>query len=92
MLINDKTDPSLLLPRAVDCPADESKGGAVAELARNVSNPGKGGRLVARVVATPLAPKYGAAAASAGAAEGNEMDHSLSLDLKMKTMWLIILT
>ena len=92
MLINDKTDPSLLLPRAVDCPADESKGGAVAELARNVSNPGKGGRLVAWVVATPLAPKYGAAAASAGAAEGNEMDHSLSLDLKMKTMWLIILT
>ena len=91
MLINDKTDPSpsLLLPRAVDCPADESKGGAVAELARNVSNPGKGGRLVAWVVATPLAPKYGAAAASAGAAEGNEMDHSLSLDLK--TMWLIIL-
>ena len=91
-MINDKTDPSLLLPRAVDCPADESKGGAVTELARNVSNPGKGGRLVAWVVATPLAPKYGAAAASAGAAEGNEMDHSLSLDLKMKTMWLIILT
>jgi hypothetical protein len=48
VLINDKTDPSLLLPRAVDCPADESKGGAVAELARNASNPGKGGRLVAR--------------------------------------------
>jgi hypothetical protein len=33
VLINDKTDPSLLLPRAVDCPADESKGGVVAELA-----------------------------------------------------------
>ena len=34
---NDKTDPDL--PRAVDCTADESKGGAVAELApRNVSN------------------------------------------------------
>ena len=71
-MINDKTDPSLLLPRAVDCPADESKGGAVAELARNVSNPGNGGRLAARDVASPLAPKYGliggAAAASAAAA------------------------
>jgi len=88
---NDKTDPDLpcavdctadeskggavaeeLAARAVDCPANESKGGAVAELAaRNVSNPGNGGRLVARAVASPLAPKYGsiggAAAASAGA-------------------------
>ena len=59
--------------RAVDCPAGESKGGAVAELAaQNVSNPGNGGRLVARDVASPLAPKYGsiggAAAASAAAA------------------------
>ena len=71
---NDKTDPNLLLPRAVDCtadeskgsvaaelaatavdcPADESKGGAVAELvARNASNPGNGGRLAARLVASP---------------------------------------
>ena len=59
--------------RAVDCPANESKGGAVAELApRNVSNLGKGGRLLALVVGPPLAPKYGSiggsAAASAGAA------------------------
>ena len=89
VVINDKTDPDLPLPRAVDCtadeskggaveelavdcPADESKGGAVAELAaQNVSNPGNGGRLVARDVASPLAPKYGligGAAASAGAA------------------------
>ena len=71
---NDKTDPNMLLPRAVDCtadeskgsvaaelaatavdcPADESKGGAVAELvARNASNPGNGGRLAARLVASP---------------------------------------
>jgi len=88
---NDKTDPDLpgpvdctadeskvgvvaeLAARAVDCPADESKGGAVAELAaRNASNPSNGGRLAARAVASPLAPKYGsikgAAAASAAAA------------------------
>ena len=78
MVKNDKTDPdgpdnSNAAAAAVDCAAVESKGGAVAELApRNVSNPGKGGRLVAWVVASPLAPKYGsiggAAAASAGAA------------------------
>jgi len=43
-----------LASRAVDCPADESKGGAVAELAaRNASNPGNGGRLAARAVASP---------------------------------------
>ena len=55
---NDKTDPDL--PCAVDCTADESKGGAVAELAaRNASNPSNGGRLAARAVASPLAPKYG---------------------------------
>ena len=59
--------------RAVDCPADESKGGAVAELAaRNASNPSNGGRLAARAVASPLAPKYGlikgAVTASAAAA------------------------
>ena len=59
---------------AVDCIAVESKGGTVSDLApRNASNPGKEGRLVARVEATPLAPKYGsigsAAAPSAGAAE-----------------------
>ena len=76
---NDKTDPDgpddpdgNAAAAAVDCAAVESKGGAVAELApRNVSNPGKGGRLVAWVVASPLAPKYGsiggAATASAGA-------------------------
>ena len=73
VVINDKTDPDLPLPRAVDCTADESKGGAVAELARNVSNPGNGGRLAARDVASPLAPKYGliggAAAASAASAD-----------------------
>ena len=62
-----------LAARAVDCPADESKGGAVAELAaQNASNPSNGGRLAARAVASPLAPKYGliggAAAASAAAA------------------------
>ena len=33
VVINDKTDPDLPLPRAVDCTADESKGGAVEELA-----------------------------------------------------------
>ena len=33
MVINDKTDPDLLLMRAVDCTANESKLGAVAELA-----------------------------------------------------------
>jgi hypothetical protein len=51
---NDKTDPDL--PRAVDCPANESKGGAVAELAaRNASNPSNGGRLLAaRAVASPF--------------------------------------
>ena len=88
---NDKTDPDLpcavdctadkskggvvaeLAARAVDCPADESKGGAVAELAaQNASNPSNGGRLAARAVASPLAPKYGliggAAAASAASA------------------------
>ena len=49
-LRNDKTDPNLPLPRAVDCTADESKGGAVAELvARNASNPGNRGRLAARM-------------------------------------------
>jgi len=62
---NDKTDPDL--PRAVDCTADESKGGVVAELAapavdwgavaelaaRNASNPGNGERLAARAVASP---------------------------------------
>ena len=57
---------------AVDGTAVDGKGGTVAELApRNVSNPGKEGRLVARVVATPLAPKSGsggATAPSAGAA------------------------
>jgi hypothetical protein len=50
---NDKTDLDSLddpdgnaAAAAVDCAAVESKGGAVAELApRNVSNPGKGGRL-----------------------------------------------
>ena len=72
VVINDKTDPDLPLPRAVDCTADESKGGAVAELAaRNDSNPSNGGRLAARAVGSPVAPKYGsiggAAAASAGA-------------------------
>ena len=76
---NDKTDPDLpcavdctaneskggvvaeLAARAVDCPANKSKGGAVAvaELAaQNASNPSNGGRLAARVVASPLAPKY----------------------------------
>jgi hypothetical protein len=39
---------------AVDGTAVDGKGGTVAELApRNVSNPGKEGRLIARVVATP---------------------------------------
>jgi hypothetical protein len=53
-LRNDKTDPNLPLPRAVDCTADESKGGAVAELvAQNASNPGNRGRLAARMVAFP---------------------------------------
>ena len=43
-LRNDKTDPNLPLPRAVDCTTDESKGGAVAELvARNASSPGNEG-------------------------------------------------
>ena len=79
MVKNDKTDPDgpddpdgNAAAAAVDCAAVESKGGAVAELApRYASNPGKGGRLVARDVASPFAPKYGsggAAAASAGAA------------------------
>ena len=56
---NDKTDPdgpdnSNAAAAAVDCAAVESKGGAVAELvARNASNPGNRGRLVARMVASP---------------------------------------
>ena len=64
---------------AASAGAVDGKGGTVAEFAPlNVSNPGKEGRLFARVVATPLAPKYGsggaaaplagAVAASAGAA------------------------
>ena len=73
---------------AVDCAAVtaaavESKGGTVSELARpqNASNPGKGGRLVARAVGSPVAPKYGAigraVAASAAAAAASSSSSSL---------------
>ena len=69
---------------AVDSAAVESKSGTVSELApRNASNPGKGGRLVARAVGSPVAPKYGtiggAAAASAGAAAASSSSSSLLL-------------
>ena len=41
-------------------PRRREQGGAVAELAaQNASNPSNGGRLAARAVASPLAPKYG---------------------------------
>ena len=99
VLKNDNTDPEgpddpdgLDLPggnaaaAAVDCTAVESKGGTVSELApRNASNPGKGGRLVARAVGSPVAPKYGtiggAAAASAGAAAASSSSSSLLLSM-----------
>jgi len=69
VVINDERDPGLLLPRAVDCPADESKGGAVADLAaRNASNPGNGGRLAARTVGSPVVPKYGSSSIGGAAA------------------------
>jgi hypothetical protein len=59
-LRNDKTDPNLPLPRAVDCTADESKGGVAAELAATAvdcpADESKGGavaELVARNASNP---------------------------------------
>jgi hypothetical protein len=56
VVINDKTDPDLPLPRAVDCTADKSKLGAVAELAVDCpANESKGGAVaeLARNVSNP---------------------------------------
>jgi hypothetical protein len=56
VVINDKTDPDLPLPRAVDCTADKSKLGAVAELAEDCPvDESKGGAVaeLARNVSNP---------------------------------------